>query len=169
MKMMKYCILALTLALAAGCAWLKPGTGGDVSSPKHDYPDGTQFLFVDVGAWPITSTLTAKRTSTGFWISHTKANVWPVQKSTDGDCNANLWIFANRGGQWKAATWEWAKPSTHDRPIKGALGAYIKNDAFAPRSWSPAKGEKIGIMISGMARAKDRNVSERSNIVWLTW
>ena len=163
-------ILSSLLGLGAclvlfGCAALKPGA----TAPKPDYPAGTQFLYANAGDWSVTSQLDAKRTAKGFWISHSKADVWPVESSPDGKCNANLWILANRGGQWKAATWEWAKPSTHDRPIKGTLGSYIKNSAFAPGSWNPAPGERVGIMISGMARGGASNVKERSNIVWLTW
>lgn len=36
-------------------------------------------------------------------------------------------------------------------------------------SWRPTSGERIGLMVNGLARSSLRNVRERSNVAMVTW
>ena len=84
--------------------------------------------------------------------------------------NANPWVFANIGGQWYAGTFEWLRYGQTSKPkgvLDGSLGNHIKVSPMS--SWYPRSGERIGLMVSGLARTSSRNVRERSNIVMVTW
>jgi hypothetical protein len=51
--------------------------------------------------------------------------------------------------------------------LNGAMGDHIKIPPLS--GWHPASGERIGLMVSGLARTQQRNVKERSNVVMVTW
>ena len=124
-----------------------------------------RFLHTDVSGWPVTASLHASVGGT-INLPYSKAKVWPA---VDG-VNANPWVFVNLDGQWYAATFEWLRPGQTSKPkgvLDGSMGDHIK---VAPlSSWRPHSGERIGLMVSGLARTKMRNVQERSNVVMVTW
>lgn len=124
-----------------------------------------KFLHSDVSGWPVTASLSA---SVGGTINmpYSKARVWPA---VDG-VNANPWVFVNMNGQWYAATFEWFRFGQTSKPkgvLDGSLGDHIKVPPL--NRWRPRSGERIGLMVSGLARTKTRNVQERSNVVMVTW
>ena len=51
--------------------------------------------------------------------------------------------------------------------LDGSMGDHIKVSPLS--SWRPKKGERIGIMVSGLARTQMRSVRERSNVYMVTW
>ena len=84
--------------------------------------------------------------------------------------NANPWVIVNYNGQWYAATFEYFRQGQTSKPVgvlDGSLGDHIKVSPL--NQWRPRSGERIGLMVSGLARAGERNVRERSNIVMVTW
>ena len=125
-----------------------------------------KFLHTDVSEWPVTASLNASVSGSTISIPYSKSKVWPAR---DG-VNANPWVFANVGGQWYAATWEWLKFGQVSKPkavLAGTMGDHIKVSPLS--SWRPHSGERIGLMVSGLARTSARNVRERSNVVMVTW
>ena len=124
-----------------------------------------KWLHTDVSGWPVTASLSA---SVGGTINmpYSKARVWPA---VDG-VNANPWVIVNMNGQWYAATFEWFRHGQTSKPkgvLDGSMGDHIK---VAPLNrWRPRSGERFGLMVSGLARTKMRNVQERSNVVMVTW
>jgi len=122
-----------------------------------------KWLHTDVSSWPVTASLSA---SVGGTINmpYSKARVWPA---VDG-VNANPWVIAKVNGQWYAGTFEWLRHGQTAKPMSVLSGGgHIK---VAPMSsWRPRSGERIGLMVSGLARTTMRNVKERSNVVMVTW
>ena len=143
-----------------------PTTGTTTNSLWHPEITGTvKFLHTDVSSWPVTASLNA---SVGGTINmpYSKAKVWP---SVDG-VNANPWVFVNLNGQWYAATFEWLRQGQTSKPkgvLDGSMGDHIKVPPL--NRWRPRSGERIGLMVSGLARTKMRNVQERSNVSMVTW
>ena len=143
-----------------------PATGTTTNSLWHPEITGTvKLLHTDVSSWPVTASLHASVGGT-INLPYSKAKVWPA---VDG-VNANPWVFVNLDGQWYAATFEWLRQGQTSKPkgvLDGSMGDHIK---VAPlSSWRPHSGERIGLMVSGLARTKMRNVQERSNVVMVTW
>ena len=185
---MKNGLVVLAAAwLAAGCEWSSSipedetatgdtpaadttaGATAGGASTNGLYPaeitGAVRWLHTDVSSWPVTAGMSA---SVGSSINfpYSKTEAWP---EVDG-VNANCWVFANVNGTWYAATFEWLRRGQTSKPkgvLDGSMGDHIK---VAPLSgWRPASGERIGLMVSGLARTQLRNVKERSNIVMVTW
>lgn len=136
-------------------------TGGDI-------PPGTIWLYPNVSAWPVTSTLKASVGGGQIRVDYDKAKVWPV---SDG-VNANPWVFVNKNGQWYAATFEYLRGGQMWKPMgvldrSGGLGDHIKKAPLS--SWTPSKGERIGLMVSGLCRGGLKNVQERTQVQFLNW
>ena len=143
-----------------------PGT----NAPSGDWPSeitGTiKWLHTDVSSWPVTASLTASVGGSTINFPYSKAKVWPA---VDG-VNANSWVFVKLNGQWYAATFEWLRRGQTAKPkgvLDGSMGDHIKVSPLS--SWDPHSGERIGIMVSGLARTQLRNVRERSNVYMVTW
>ena len=187
---MKNGLVVLAAAwLAAGCEWSSSipedetatgdtpaadtttgaGTTAGGASTNGLYPaeitGAVRWLHTDVSSWPVTAGMSA---SVGSSINfpYSKAEAWP---EVDG-VNANCWVFANVNGTWYAATFEWLRRGQTSKPkgvLDGSMGDHIKVSPLS--SWRPASGERIGLMVSGLARTQLRNVKERSNVVMVTW
>ena len=124
-----------------------------------------KFLHADVSGWPVTASLNASVGGT-INLPYSKAKVWPA---VDG-VNANPWVIVNMDGQWYAVTFEWLRHGQTSKPkgvLDGSMGDHIKVPPL--NRWRPRSGERIGLMVSGLARTKMRNVQERSNVVMVTW
>ena len=125
-----------------------------------------KFLHTDVSSWPVTASLHASVGGGTINMPYSKAKVWPA---VDG-VNANPWVFVNMNGQWYAATFEWFRAGQTSKPVgvlDGSKGDHIKVSPL--NGWRPRSGERIGLMVSGLARTKMRNVQERSNVSMVTW
>ena len=147
---------------------------GKETKPAPEFPVGMIWLGPDISGWAKTAKLDAYLNPPVIVMNYDKASVWPVRTGkTDGAVSANSWIIfeVNAGdGQWYAATWEWLKRNQTSKTLNNKLGTYIKKTPPVPSKWHPAKGQKIGIMVSGLARfPDDRTVAERSNISWGVW
>ena len=125
-----------------------------------------KFLHTDVPSWPVTASLHASVGGGTINMPYSKAKVWPA---VDG-VNANPWVFVNMNGQWYAATFEWLRAGQTSKPggvLDGSKGDHIKVSPL--NGWRPRSGERLGLMVSGLARTKMRNVQERSNVSMVTW
>ena len=135
-----------------------------VDDVESDIPAGTKFLHADVSAWPVTAKLVSSVSGGNVSLAYDKADTWP---EVDG-CNANPWVFVNLDGQWYAATFEWLRGGQTSKDMGGkSWGDHIKVSPLS--GWEPTKGERVGLMVSGLARSSVRNVKERSNISWVVW
>lgn len=129
------------------------------------------WLHTDVSNWPITTQVNPSIGNGWINFPYDKANVWPGVFTVGATVNANPWVIVKLDdGKWYAATFEWLRPGQTRKPmgvLDGSMGDHIK---VAPLNrWRPRSGERFGIMVSGLARSRVRNVEERSNIVMVTW
>lgn len=177
--------LILLMAGLAGCEWTtSTGPYHDEAADGATAPAGNpaptdsgggtmpaelssvQWLHTDVSGWAETATLSASVGGGTINLNYDKARVWPA---VDG-VNANPWVFVNLNGQWYAATFEYLRHGQTAKPmgvLDGRLGDHIKVSPL--NQWRPRSGERIGLMVSGLARSQLRNVRERSNVVMVTW
>jgi hypothetical protein len=116
----------------------------------------------DVSKWPVTSELKLTMVGRSIRFDHTKANVWPCWLSPNkNQLNGNTWVIYLKDGMWKAETWEWAGKGIFSKP---------KDKADRPDLGRDLKpGDRVGFLVSGLIRGPQRNVSERSNVVWVEW
>jgi hypothetical protein len=145
-------------------------TGGGTPTTDGSWPseiDGPiTWLHTNVSDWPVTASLKASVGGGTISMPYSKSRVWP----SVGGLNANPWVIVKYEGQWYAATFEWFRYGQTSKPVgvlNGALGDHIK--ASPLNRWRPRSGERIGLMVSGLARAQSRNVRERTNVSMVTW
>jgi hypothetical protein len=145
------------------------GGGGIIEQPGLPFSLGSvEWLHTDVSGWRVTSQITDITIDRDtICIYHTKAGRWPERGGGEG----NPWVFGNVGGRWYAATYEWLRPGQTCKHIErsGEWGIGPHTKAEPLESWAPKKGERVGLMVSAFARDSTRTVSERSNIVMVTW
>ena len=143
-----------------------PGTNAPSGGWPSEITGTIKWLHTDVSSWPVTASLTASVGGSTINFPYSKANVWPA---VDG-VNANCWVFVKLNGQWYAATFEWLRRGQTAKPkgvLDGSMDDHIKVSPLS--SWDPHSGERIGIMVSGLARTQLRSVRERSNVYMVTW
>ena len=147
-------------------------TSAAYAGNPSDFPaeiDGAvKWLHFNVGNWPVTAAMSAAITGSSIQFPYSKAKVW---SAVDG-VNANPWVIAKVNGQWYAGTFEWLRYGQTSKPKgvldrSGGLGDHIKVSPLS--SWTPKSGERIGIMVSGLARTSARNSKERTSVVMVTW
>ena len=151
--------------------------------PEPTFPpppdmSATTWLHTDVSGWPQTSSLGEVTLSDSqVCLDHTRAPTWEARECCDGvEVAANPWVFiyhpnlSDHGGQWYAATWEWMRPGQVCKARTSVAADHIKQSPFHPTSgWRPSAGETLYFMVSGLARGGERNHSERTNLVRLSW
>jgi hypothetical protein len=161
----------------AGIAPVPPpsgGGGGVIDDPNLPFSlSQVTWLHTNVGGWPATSKITDVSISpTEICIEHTMSGRWPTFRGDGGViAEGNPWVFANVGGRWYAATYEFLRSGQTCKHIERrgewGIGAHTKKDPL--ESWVPRKGERVGFMVSTPARDSTRTSNERSNIVMVTW
>lgn len=142
------------------------------TSTNEDVPfklSDVVWLDTDVSGWSETAKLSSVSIS-GSTISlpFDKTNTWSTVYYDGADMNANPWIFIEKDGKWYASTWEWFKKGSYSKSTSAVAGDHMKKSEFSD-SWKPTSGVRYGFMVSGLARLDKRNVSERSNIIMITW
>ena len=136
------------------------------TSPS-EFPDGLTWLHADVSGWPATAKLDQVRIDSSIHMPYDKSREWPGRQHVGAFVNANPWVIVQHKGQWYAATWEWMRFGQQQKATAALEPGHIKRRELD--DWSPRSGERYGFMVSGLARDHVRNVSERSNISWVTW
>ena len=182
------CIIGLGAAivalLASGCEWSSggaeatdtelaavqtaanpaPGATGTSAGWPAEINGPIQWLHTDVSGWAQAASLNASVGGGTINLLYSQARAWPA---VDG-VNANPWVIVNLNGQWYAATFEWLRFGQTAKPMSVLSGGgHIKVSPLS--GWRPKSGERIGLMVSGLARTTMRNVKERSNVVMVTW
>ena len=135
-----------------------------VSSWPAEIAGPIHWLHTDVSDWAQTASLRASVGGGTIHLAYDKAKVWPA---VDG-ANANPWVIVHLNGTWYAATFEWLSYGQTAKPMSVLTDSdHIEVSPLS--SWRPTSGERIGLMVSGLARSSLRNVQERSNVVMVTW
>jgi hypothetical protein len=145
------------------------GGGGVIEQPGLPFSlNDVEWLHADVSRWSVTSKISEITIDTDtICIYHSKSGRWPVVGGGEG----NPWVFAQIGGKWYAATYEYLRPGQTCKHIERrgewGIGPHTKREPL--ESWVPRKGEKVGFMVSTFARDSTRTSNERSNIVMVDW
>ncbi len=131
-----------------------------------------KWLHTDVSNWPVTARMTASVADGKISFPYNKSSVWPGAEIPGGGTgNGNPWVIVKwTDGKWYAATFEWLRVGQTWKPVgvlDGSKGDHIKKSPLS--GWRPHRGERFGIMVSGLARDSRRNVQERSNVDMVTW
>ena len=147
---------------------LKPvPTATPEPDPSDDLPVGITWLHPNVSNWPVTATLNASVTGNRITLDYDKARVWSGRDEVGANVNANPWVIAEIDGKWYAGTWEWLRAGQTVK-YNVVRGDHVKRSPMSG-DWQPQSGQRIGLMVSGLIRGQTRNVSERSNVVWVVW
>ena len=129
---------------------------------------GVTWLHKNVSGWAQTATLSSVTFNGGqICLNYDKANVWPGVQHVGHLVNANPWVFIWFNNQWYGATWEWMKVGQTCKNKSAVAGDHIKKDPLW--DFQPVSGTTYYFMVSGLARDAVTNVSERSNVVKVTW
>ena len=143
-------------------------TTSDGTSTNSVWPaeiDGPiHWLHHDVTKWAVTASISVSFSGGRINFPYSKSKVWPA---VDG-VNGNPWVIAKIDGTWYAATFEWLSFGQTSKPTSTVGGGNIKAAPMSG-SWAPRSGQRVGIMVSGLARSKTRNVEERTEMVMVTW
>ena len=143
-----------------------PGSGDEIN------PRSIRWLHRDVSSWPITSRITdVSVSSSQICVDHTGAGRFPTSTFGTIQVEGNVWIFAQFGGQWYGATYDWLRPG---QVCKGVTGGELGPDQIriAPMdgSWrGPRSGDSVGFMVSARARDDVSAGAERTNIAVIRW
>ncbi|MEM7359028.1 MAG: hypothetical protein AAF431_08025 [Pseudomonadota bacterium] len=148
------------------------------TTARAAFPDdfsGVIWNDPNISGWSQTSNLTVSVGSRFTDFQHSKQAVWPntVHSVVGRCCNASVWSFIKRNGQWYATTFEYLRPNTPRKFTSAFDGLHLKRRPFLDGSfnWRPANGEVYGFMVSGFARfnLNDVNAAERSNVFFYKW
>ena len=148
-----------------------PGGGGSGNSADALNLGQVSWLHQDVSAWPVTSTVTnVAITHDSVCVDHTKAGQLPTSVFGDILVEGNVWIFAQIGGRWYGATWDWLRPGQTCKSITAEeFGRDQIRISPMDASWVPRAGDTIGLMVSTRARDGVSAGQERTNVVLVTW
>lgn len=135
-----------------------PSTTSDPGGSSDPIFNGVVWLNTDVSTWKQTAKLNASVTSSKVILDYNKANVWPAVEGV----NASAWVIFTFNGKVYASTFDYLRPGQTSK----ARDFYI---TVGGTRWQPSAGEKVGFMVSGLARDSRRNVYERSNLDYVTW
>jgi hypothetical protein len=131
------------------------------------------WLHANVSEWDVTSEITNVRIDHDtICIEHTKSGKWPRFRGGGNVIGeGNPWVFANIGGRWYAATYEFLRSGQTCKHItrRGEWGIGPHTKRHPIESWAPRKGELVGFMVSTPARDSTRTSNERSNIQMVEW
>jgi hypothetical protein len=85
-------------------ALARPGAGDELDLRQ------VTFLHRDISRWPVTSTITNVRITSGeICVDHTGAGRFPTSTFGTIQVEGNVWILAQFGGRWYAATYDWLR------------------------------------------------------------
>ena len=138
--------------------------GGTAGGWPAEIDGSIKWLHTDVSSWPVTSSLRVSFSGNTINFPYSKSKTWPA---LDG-VNANPWVIAKIDGKWYAATFEWLRFGQTAKPKATVSGSHIKKSPMNG-DWTPQSGQRVGIMVSGLARTQTRNVKERTDVVMVTW
>jgi hypothetical protein len=151
--------------------WSAVGRFRTASTGDEIDASAVRYLHRNIADWDVTSTITDIRIgSNEICVYHTGAGTFPRTKFGSGgepriDVEGNPWVFAEFGGQWYGATWDWLRIG---QQCKGESTDALGRDQIRippmDSTWRPRSGDTLCFAMS--ARARDNVVAGtvRSNI-----
>ena len=166
-------LTALTSTLLSPAAHAARGLSTSVvtSSGADDInPYEVAYLHRNIAGWTQTSTITGITIgSSEICVFHTGAGQFPQSPFGDIDVEGNIWVFAQFGGKWHGATWDWLRPG---QECKGegvnSLGPEQIRVPPMDGGWRPQSGSPICFAISARARDEVEAGLVRTNIACTT-
>ena len=137
------------------------GGGGGGGGSKDAIPAGdvTWSYKPDVGGWTVTADLTSTTVTAGSpapticW-DRTYPSSWPKDTNA-GKIDASMWVIGKVDGKWYGSVWEGVVPGGHQCSTTEALAGqapFIQCGTAPLNAWHPKSGEKVGFMVSTIAR-----------------
>ena len=154
--------------------------------PDPDDPENKDKIVspegLDINSWAKTSEITDIKINIEngqICISHTKAGEWtPTQNvdsaSVEDPVEGNAWVIIPLDGKGYAAPYDWlgAGEPCHMLDVETLDNLYEqlpqRTDVSELERWKPLPGDKIGFLVSGLAKNDLKNVEERSNMLVVT-
>jgi len=151
--------------------------------PEDVLQDAVWIYGINILAWPKTVTLknvSARLAGNAMGnMVHMEYDVmqnWPPWNNNEYNVNANCWIVFTFDGKRYVSTFDYLRRGQFDKefgyiPFQNT-GVWIdspKESGKLIEVWRPKQGEKVGFMVSGIARDGRRTVNERSNVVFVDW
>lgn len=144
----------------------------DGSADPNEFPAGIRWVYGrDIASWPVTINLSsATHTRKSVTVRYDRLQdipAWYVPGDPNNHNNVNgcIWLVREYQGVWYIGTFDYLR-----------VGQMTKDFGPAPNyMFDPRPGDRIGFMVSTMARAEDGTYAngqvyrERSNIYWTTW
>jgi hypothetical protein len=151
-----------------------PGPGpGPAPGDEMNLNDVQWVKGVHIGNWAVTSTLTSVTTNgEDFCTHHTKSGQWPVLGFFD---IPDVWVEGNQimiakiGNTWYGGAGEWLRPGQVCKHVGGHVGQSVYYDAPPLQSWTPRRGETVGVLVSTPSRSGQWGTAERSNVRMIVW
>ena len=162
----------LTVILLASCAVKNPIKPINDATENFDWSKVSKYggtklgIDPDVGHWHITQKFTAQINGK-FLDSKMEGQKWPCLTGPDGSTSGNFAIAAEQAdGKFIVGTWEWDKceHATHK-----TLANFSGPNSVFNSGLNLHKGQTVYLFMTGLARAAQRNVKERSNLVKISW
>ncbi|MBX2849970.1 MAG: hypothetical protein KTR16_16715 [Acidiferrobacterales bacterium] len=93
---------------------------------------------------------------------------WRASTGSASCCNAEAWMFAQIGGVWYGATWEYLRVGQVTKSEAAISPSHLQ---IPPMAIYPRSGEIYGFMVSGITRPglQYNNARERSNVSLYRW
>jgi len=146
----------------------------DAPADPAEFPAGIRWVYgKDISGWPVTINLSsATHTRRSVTVRYDRLQdipAWNVPDDPNNHNNVNgcIWLVREFQGQWYIGTFDYLR-----------VGQTTKEYGAAPQyMFDPRPGDRIGFMVSTMARAPKEDGTlaagvhyrERSNIFWTEW
>jgi hypothetical protein len=136
------------------------------------------WAYQDVSGWKVTANLTSVTVTDGFpaptiCFARDYPSTWPKDPNA-GITDGEMWVIAQIGGKWYGSVWEGVLvggsqcSTTEAQP---GQAPFVQAGSTPVDTWVPKSGEKVGFMISTIARgaAPSPTPNERTQIKLVTW
>ena len=150
------------------------GSGGGGSNGDEIDASSVRYLHRDISGWEVVSRITRIDVS-GHRICVYHTGAGRLGRSRFGnpgeqiDVEGNIWVFAQFGGRWYGATWDWLRIGQQCKnESTSALGPEQIRRAPMDHTWRPRTGDRLCFAMSSRARDGVEAGRRRSNIACRT-
>ena len=150
------------------------GSGGGSSGSDEINAASVRYLHRNISSWEVVSRITRIDIS-GHRICVYHTGAGGLGRSRLGapgeqiDIEGNIWVFAQFGGRWYGATWDWLRPGQQCKAEStSSLGPEQIRIAPMDRTWRPRTGDRLCFAMSSRARDSVDAGRRRSNIACRT-
>ena len=148
--------------------------GGSGGSGDEIDASSVRYLHRDISGWEVVSRITRIDVS-GHRICVYHTGAGRLGRSRLGnpgeqiDVEGNVWVFAQFGGRWYGATWDWLRIGQQCKnESTSALGPEQIRRAPMDHTWRPRTGDRLCFAMSSRARDGVEAGRRRSNIACRT-